>query len=84
MCNNLLSIKQRLVPVTEKKFLSSRARPLREVDNLSAICEPIVWPRCGQVYLPFPPLGETDRNVAANVSGTNSIIHHVLPSSRVP
>jgi hypothetical protein len=46
LCINALNtLKLKLnfkVPEAGKKFLGSRERPARKVDNLAAICEPIV------------------------------------------
>jgi hypothetical protein len=39
----LLSLWHKWVPKAEKRFLKSKARPVRKADNLTTIYEPIIY-----------------------------------------
>jgi hypothetical protein len=44
-------------PVTEmstRNLPGSKGRPARKTDNLTAICEPIVWRKCGSLEVSQP------------------------------
>jgi hypothetical protein len=49
-----MGLTQLLTEMSIGIFLGDKGRPVRKADNLTAICEPIVWRKCGRLDLSQP------------------------------